>query len=192
MIFIFLRNIYLFPCWCYVFRSYGAQLCSAGRPTLSLYLRNGRDLPGLALRNVKMCSRVADLWPPITQPPPPPFTSPAHSDPHYLPFFRHITLILTSTSRTFWFICGKSAKIRDLFHKAVLSFHVKTFQNYLVANPGASFLHLSWGNIHLRCNWIRAKQNPKVVLKIKKGVITKDDQFFFHFISLVARLTSHE
>ena len=28
LIFIFIRNKYSFPCWCYVFRSYGAQICS--------------------------------------------------------------------------------------------------------------------------------------------------------------------
>ncbi len=30
LVFIFLRNNYSFPCWCYVFWSYGAQLCSVG------------------------------------------------------------------------------------------------------------------------------------------------------------------
>ncbi len=37
-LFIFVRNNNYFPCWCYVFRSYGAQLCSVGLIFCLLYV----------------------------------------------------------------------------------------------------------------------------------------------------------
>jgi hypothetical protein len=49
LIFIFLRNINLFPCWCYVFRSYGAQLCSA---MIYTPMRHNMNLRKRSLRNM--------------------------------------------------------------------------------------------------------------------------------------------
>jgi hypothetical protein len=66
LIFIFLRNIYLFPCRCYIFRSYGAQLWSVLLPFYEVSLLNlsitGKNFIFFFLFECKRRNLLAGTW----------------------------------------------------------------------------------------------------------------------------------